>query len=343
MLRSLPPLRRAPLAFRSTLSFTTPSRALFTAVRSSESLTANVYPAASTLIRGQVFARGVASAVSGRPGSQSLGQAALNVREELGNSTSDLAKVIAGANVYADSVIPTQKTFVGITGAVAQTVPTPFMVLGLAGGLPYLGLSSATIYLAYQAGLAVTGGIGSMDPGVAITMLHQALDFQVTYGAVLLSFVGALHWGMEFSGYGGHKGYARLLLGAAPVVFGWSTLALPPMEALIAQWVGYTAVWWADSKATAAGWAPRWFSQYRFYLSILVGTCIISSLAATSYWGPVGGHGLISHDLNMVRAERKQKQPEADGSVRGNVEALLADESGDSYVIIKKKRGEEAG
>lgn len=47
--------------------------------------------------------------------------------------------------------------------------------------------------------------------------------------------------------------------------------------------------------------APKWYSQYRFYLSILVGTCIICSLAATSYWGPVGGHGFLSHELDMVR------------------------------------------
>ena len=46
--------------------------------------------------------------------------------------------------------------------------------------------------------------------------------------------------------------------------------------------------------------APKWYSQYRFYLSILVGTCIIGSLAATSYWGPVGGHGFLSHELEMV-------------------------------------------
>lgn len=50
--------------------------------------------------------------------------------------------------------------------------------------------------------------------------------------------------------------------------------------------------------------APKWYSQYRFYLSILVGTCIIGSLAGISYYGPVAGHGLLSHDLNMIRAER---------------------------------------
>ena len=90
---------------------------------------------------------------------------------------------------------------------------------------------------------------------MAITVLHQALTFQTTYGAVMLSFLGALHWGFEFAGYGGAKGYPRLFLGAAPVVYGWATLALDPMNALIAQWVGFTALWMADMRVTNAGWS----------------------------------------------------------------------------------------
>lgn len=66
---------------------------------------------------------------------------------------------------------------------------------------------------------------------------------------------GALHWGMEFAGYGGQKGYPRLFLGAVPVVYGWSTLALDPTSALIAQWIGFTGLWWADLKASNAGWS----------------------------------------------------------------------------------------
>ena len=38
-------------------------------------------------------------------------------------------------------------------------------------------------------------------------MLDHALHIQMTYGAVMLSFLGALHWGFEFAGYGGTKGY----------------------------------------------------------------------------------------------------------------------------------------
>lgn len=59
---------------------------------------------------------------------------------------------------------------------------------------------------------------------------------------------------MEFAGYGGHKGYSRLALGAAPILFAWPTLALQPVTALIVQWVGFTSLWWADSKATQLGW-----------------------------------------------------------------------------------------
>ncbi|KAH9950196.1 hypothetical protein B0H21DRAFT_687075 [Amylocystis lapponica] len=335
-------LRRVPLVLRRPIS--TPRS--FSTSKPAHSLLARPCGApgpTSALLHKQLLVRGAASQVSGRPGSQTIGQAATNIKEEVGNSTTDLAKAIAGGNVFQDAVAPTQQTFLGITNAVAHSVPVPYIVFGLAGGLPYVGAAGATIYLARQAGLATAGITTNIDPGVAITVLDHALNIQMTYGAVMLSFLGALHWGFEFAGYGGHKGYARLLLGAAPVVFGWSTLALQPVEALIMQWVGFTGLWWADLKATGAGWAPNWYSQYRFYLSILVGTCIISSLAATSYWGPVGGHGLVSHDLNLIRAERKQKEPEREGVIGGEVEAVSAPENADSYVIVRKKQHAEEG
>ena len=45
----------------------------------------------------------------------------------------------------------------GITNAVAHSVPTPYVVFGLAGTLPYLGSALTTVYLARQAGEAATG------------------------------------------------------------------------------------------------------------------------------------------------------------------------------------------
>ena len=142
-----------------------------------------------------------------------------------------------------------------ITSGIASEVPKSAMVLGLAGTIPYVGAGLTTVYLARKAGLAAAGVTTNIDPGVALTILDQALNVQVTYGAVMLSFLGAIHWGMEFAGLGGHHGYKRLMLGAAPVVFAWPTLALQPMTALVLQWVGFTGLWAADMKATSFGWS----------------------------------------------------------------------------------------
>lgn len=66
----------------------------------------------TTLKWTQFPVRGVASSVSGRPGSQTLEHAATNIKEEVGNSTADLAKTIAGGNYYSDAVSPNKETFV---------------------------------------------------------------------------------------------------------------------------------------------------------------------------------------------------------------------------------------
>ena len=48
---------------------------------------------------------------------------------------------------------------------------------------PILALTTARISLR-------TGVLTSLDPGVALTFLDRALSIQVTYGAVMLSFLG---------------------------------------------------------------------------------------------------------------------------------------------------------
>lgn len=243
----------------------------------------------------------------------------------------------------ATDYVPTEKqsSFFAVTRTVAGAVPTPYLLFGLAGALPYLGTSGTVIYLANQASLAAQGALLDMDPGVALTLLDRALSIQVTYGAVMLSFLGALHWGMEFSGYGGHKGYQRLILGVAPLLVAWPTLAMGPTTALIVQWLGFTGLWYADVKATAHGWTPKWYSQYRFYLSLLVGTCIIGTLAGISHYGPVAGHGLLSHDIQMIQNERRRRRPEVSGTISGDIEAVSTGEAGDTYVQIRKKHKPE--
>lgn len=92
-------------------------------------------------------------------------------------------------------------------------------------------------------------------------------------------------------------------------------------------------------RATSAGWTPKWYSQYRFYLSVLVGTCIIGTLAGTSLLGPVAGHSQSTHYLDRVRAERELKRSESQGITDGDIEAVSTGELGDSFVKIQKKGG----
>ncbi|PVF95855.1 putative MNN4-regulates the mannosylphosphorylation [Serendipita vermifera] len=285
----------------------------------------------------------VASQVSNRPGSQSIPHAAQNIKEEMGHAIEDMAQAIAGGkkppqlgSTSKDSAL--EGGFLGLTSAIASTVPTPVMAFGLAGSLPYLATSGATVYLARQAGEAASDVVSKIDPGLAISLLDQAMSIQVTYGAVMLGFLGALHWGMEFAGYGGHKGSKRLLLGIAPTLVGWSTLGLDPGMALVTQWAGFTGLWYADMKATAAGWTPVWYSQYRFYLSILVGTCIIGTLAGTSYFGPTQSHSATLRELHKLREEREKRTaaqrntPVAPGEV-GAIDGV--EQGADVYVLIK--------
>jgi hypothetical protein len=52
----------------------------------------------------------------------------------------------------------------------------------------------------------MTGAAPGIDVESTTQFLQQIQHVQVTYGAVLLGFLGAVHWGMEFAKYGGEQG-----------------------------------------------------------------------------------------------------------------------------------------
>jgi len=83
-----------------------------------------------------------------------------------------------------------------------------------------------------------------------------AMPIPRSYGAVILSFLGAMHWGLEFAKYGGEQGNKRLALGVLPLAVAWPTLYLAdPAVALIAQWGGFLVSWVSDRWATGQGWS----------------------------------------------------------------------------------------
>ncbi|KAL1594463.1 hypothetical protein SLS60_010223 [Paraconiothyrium brasiliense] len=157
-------------------------------------------------------------------------------------------------------------------------VPRQAYYIGLAGVLPYLATSLSTVACAYEINHAVAGYGYLMSANTATTLLHILEPLQVGYGAVILSFLGAIHWGLEFAGYGGRHGYSRYAIGVVAPAIAWPTVLMPVEYALITQFMAFTLLYYVDTRATYRGWTPPWYAIYRFVLTFIVGGSIVVSL-----------------------------------------------------------------
>lgn len=66
---------------------------------------------------------------------------------------------------------------------------------------------------------------------------------------------------------------------------------MPVEYALITQFLSFTFLHFADARAVVKGWAPHWYSTYRFVLTFVVGASIVISLV---------GRGQIADKLNRL-------------------------------------------
>lgn len=310
---------------------------------------------------------------AGKPASDSWSHTKQNIKEEASSVRSSVESVIAGGNKGEASEAAGRDTSAGgggpsgaaeiledarsITSEMAQAVPQPALLWGSAGIIPYVSTAGASIWLARKEHLVSMGLDKSMDVETASALLLHAQNIQVGFGAVLLSFLGAIHWGFEFSNYGGRVGNRRYAIGVLPLLLGWPTMLLAPQMALIAQWASFVAVWFVDLRATSEGWVPKWYSTYRFWLSLAVGTSIIATLAGTNYYAfgsrsTLGGTASKLADEVKADAPTKMKllKQSAQGNkggvikhteVGGDVEATSAGAAGDSYVKIGNPKKEE--
>ncbi|KAL3479123.1 hypothetical protein BJX99DRAFT_223125 [Aspergillus californicus] len=176
-----------------------------------------------------------------------------------------------------------------------QDVPKDALYLGMAGVIPYLATSLETVYLAYEVNRANATGDGLMFSGEsAELMLHMLEPIQIGYGAVILSFLGAVHWGLEWAGYGGRFGYRRYAAGVIAPAVAWPTLLLPIEHALITQFLAFTFLYYNDARASVKGQAPHWYSMYRFVLTFVVGASIVATLIGREQIS-----GIVTRDHNI--------------------------------------------
>jgi hypothetical protein len=259
---------------------------------------------------------------------------------------------LVSANLPLDDVgsavywCPTQKTIKDTFKL--DDVPREAYTLGMAGVLPYLGTSVSTVYCAWEINHAHNTGSGFlMNEHTAEAALHVLEPLQVGYGAVvsltcnlacwsarwllsqIISFLGAIHWGLEFAGYGGTHGYKRYAIGVWTPAVAWPTIFLPVEYALITQFVAFNFLYYADSRASKRGWAPPWYAVYRFVLTFIVGASIVISLI---------GRGQIADRINKLPgpADRVRALRDAQAQQLSDEDAAKRD-----AVLGKKKKKQD--
>lgn len=139
-------------------------------------------------------------------------------------------------------------------------MPAGFTTLGYAGLLPFAGCVLAVVLL----------------DGAARAFAMQAL---VAYGAVILSFLGAVHWGLLLR-TGEPQVQFQLAVGVVPALAGWVALLLPGREALALLVVAYGGFWLYERRAVGSRLLPADYLRLRRGLSLAV--CALLTLGLLS-------------------------------------------------------------
>jgi hypothetical protein len=136
-------------------------------------------------------------------------------------------------------------------------------ILGLAGLLPFFAN-------AMFAWLTVPSEVGGL------------LRSQAHYAASILTFLGALHWGVTLAtpSITGGRAAWRLVWGVTPSLIAWIVTLYPVTMALPALFVGLAAALAVDWVLYRDTPVPRWFLTLRVVLTAGALLCVGASWAA---------------------------------------------------------------
>ena len=117
------------------------------------------------------------------------------------------------------------------------------------------------------------GWAGLVPFGLAALGTHSGIDALVSYGflggtaygAVILSFLGAVHWGLAMQADRSPYWYVWSI---TPALFGFASLLLLDVEMRVATLIPLFALaWFVDRKAANHDLIPNWYIQLRFKLT----------------------------------------------------------------------------
>ncbi len=135
-------------------------------------------------------------------------------------------------------------------------VPEPAALLGAAGLLPF-----------------VVGALATLDGGALGRRAPGAL---LAYAAVILSFMGGVHWGLAMSA--ARPSWLRYGASVVPALLGWAALLAGGRAGFVLLAASFASLYAYDRGAVRAGEAPAWYPALRWPLTLVV--CLCLALAA---------------------------------------------------------------
>jgi hypothetical protein len=141
--------------------------------------------------------------------------------------------------------------------------PLSAALLGAGGALPFIGLTLAALFHIEPFG-------------------RQPVEVLAIYGAVILSFMGAIHWGLAMArGLDGKtdvtNGYVVSVL---PALLGWFVLSFLPVVLTLRVLAATFALLLAyDLQVQKSGWLPSWYSRLRWPLT---GIAVVALLTCSA-------------------------------------------------------------
>lgn len=149
------------------------------------------------------------------------------------------------------------------TEARLPVIPRPAHLLGVFGLTPFV------------AGCAAIWLTGADRP----TWLTTAF---VGYGAVIIAFMGAIHWGLAMAL---ERAPGRIYLHSIwPALAGWCAILLPPLAGIALLIAAFAAVYALDRRTVSAAFAPSWYLRLRLPLTLAVTALLAAGGAAMLHW-----------------------------------------------------------
>ena len=147
-----------------------------------------------------------------------------------------------------------------MSAAAEQRVPTEAAWLGGLGAIPFVGFSAGAWFSPEHASLAL----------VALR----------AYGAVILSFLGGVHWGLAMRRAPASPGWSALTLSVMPSLVAWPALLLAPRYGLAVLAVAVALMLYVDTSLSRQGLAASWYPRLRQPLSVVVTVSLIAGALA---------------------------------------------------------------